>query len=78
MSQVVAVFSFKRARRSIRSVTEYKLKLAKKDYPSKLNGIITLKQNNSNFTAKLFGVQSYINKATPTKFFSTPMVKPLV
>jgi len=42
-----------------------------------MNGIIFLKQKKSNFTAKMFGVQSHKNKAGATYLSSTAMAEPV-
>jgi len=47
----------------VRYATEYKSKPARNIHLSKINGIISLKQKKSNFTAKMSGVQSHKHKA---------------
>jgi len=47
----------------VRYATEYKSKPARSILFTKINGIISLKQKKSNFTAKMYGVQSHKNMA---------------
>jgi len=44
---------------SVSSASEYKSKPARNVHLSKIKGIISLKQKKSNFTTKMFGVQSH-------------------
>ena len=65
ISQVVASFSFNMSGgrlaflTSVSSASEYKSKPARNVHLSKIKGIISLKQKKSNFTTKMFGVQSH-------------------
>jgi len=60
--------SFKLARGSNRPFTEYKSKPVRNVHLSKINGIISLKQKKSSFTAKMFSVQSHIKQGQRNLF----------